>query len=383
MHLHRTARHRDRSILFAAALAGVALVAAACSESADAPPAATSDPVVTESTAVPPANCSTTGGCSLRDAAELADVIVGAAVAPERLDDPDYARTVAEEFTSLTPENHMKWPLVHPTPDEWDFAGADRLVAFAEEHGLAVKGHTLIWGQAVGNGVPEWVMAINDPAELQSVVDDHIATLVGRYAGRIDRWDVVNEPLLTLGAELDPNHFHDVLGADYIADAFRAAHDADPEAKLFLNEHSVETIPAKADALVALVEQLVADGVPIHGVGLQAHQFTGAAPEPGVFEELVATFTAMGLDVAITELDVPLNANGDVELQADVYAQIVRECLAASCSEITVWGVDDSSTWLDGFLGRENTAPLLFDDAFARKATHQVVVEALLAAAPA
>lgn len=218
--------------------------------------------------------------CTLRDAGDAAGVLVGAAVATDRLVEPAYARLVAEEFSSVTPENDMKWPSVHTARGSWNFGPADRLVAFAEEHDLAVRGHTLLWGQDVGNGIPDWVADIDDPHELQAVVDDHISTLVGRYAGRIDRWDVVNEPLETLGADLDANHFLEVLGPGYIAAAFEAAHRADPDARLFLNEHSVEFVPAKAEAFAALVEGLVAEGVPIHGVGLQAHQFSGRPPEP-------------------------------------------------------------------------------------------------------
>jgi endo-1,4-beta-xylanase len=191
----------------------------------------------------------------------------------------------------------------------------------------------------------------------------------------------VNEPIVSLGAELDANHFHQVLGPGYISAAFEAAHLADPDARLFLNEHSVEFLPAKADALVALVEQLVADGVPIHGVGLQAHQFSGRPPEPGVVEDLVSTFTALGLDVALTELDLPVREGGDLTAQADGYRQIVRECLAAGCNEITLWGVHDGSTWLDDFLGEPDTSPLLFDHDFQPKPAHAAVVEELLASA--
>ena len=218
---------RGRHLSLLAAAMAVTLVAGACAgdgrDGGDgaAGPTTTTTTVVRECPIDPEA-------CTLRGAGDAAGVLVGAAVAPGRLDDPAYARLVAEEFSSLTPENHMKWPLVHPEPDVWVFEPADRLVAFAEEHDLAVRGHTLVWGQAVGNGLPDWVAAIDDLDELQAVIDDHISTLVGRYAGRVDRWDVVNEPLESLGAALDANHFLEVLGPDYIASAFEAAHRADP-----------------------------------------------------------------------------------------------------------------------------------------------------------
>ena len=196
----------------------VTLLVGACASRDDA---ATSPSTTTSTTTVGDGCPAVPETCSLRDAGDAAGVLVGAAVDPDRLEDPAYAGLVAEEFSSLTPENHMKWPLVHPAPDVWEFGPADRLVAFAEENDLAVRGHTLLWGQAVGNGMPDWVSAIDDPVELQAVVDDHIPTLVGRYAGRVDRWDVVNEPLVTTGADLDANHFLDVLGPGYIAFCLR------------------------------------------------------------------------------------------------------------------------------------------------------------------
>ena len=317
--------------------------------------------------------------CTLATAADAAGVLVGTAVAPERLDDPAYAALVADEFTSLTPENAMKWPVVHPEPEVWDLGSADRLVDFAQDNGLGVRGHTLVWGQDLGNGVPDWLAAVDDPPELQAAIDDHITTVVGRYAGRVDRWDVVNEPLEVAGTQLDANHFLDVLGPGYIAAAFETAHRADPDARLFLNENAVEFVPAKAEALVALVEGLVADGVPIHGVGLQGHQFSGRPPAPGVLEALITRFTDLGLEVAITELDLPLLDDGDLGAQAEGYRQIVRECLDAGCTEITVWGVYDGATWLDDFLGREDTSPLLFDEGFSPKPAHAAVVEELIA----
>lgn len=373
-------RHRW-GVRAASVVAGVALsvgAAGACTGT-DGNAAATSTTVRTTTVGVEEQCPEDPSTCTLRSAGEVAEVLVGTAVSAELLDDTDYAALVAREFSSVTPENDMKWPLVQPEPGKCVFEPADRLVDFAEEHDIDVRGHTLVWGQAVGNGIPDWVAAIDDPEELQAVVDDHITTLVGRYAGRVDRWDVVNEPLEVAGAQLDANHFLEVLGPDYIAAAFRAAHEADPAARLFLNENSVEFVPAKADALVELVEGLVADGVPIDGVGLQAHQFSGQPPAPGVIEQLVNRFSELGLEVALTELDLPVGEDRDVAGQADGYRQIVRECLGAGCTEITVWGVHDGVTWLDDFLARPNTAPLLFDEELEPKPARSAVIEELLA----
>lgn len=353
--------------------------AGACAGGNDSDSAARPTTTMTTTTNVVVDECpADPAACTLRGAGDAADVLVGAAVAADRLDDPAYAWLVAEEFSSLTPENDMKWTVVQPERDVWVYGPADRLVDFAEEHEMAVRGHTLVWGQDVGNGLPDWVAEIDDPEELRAVVGDHISTLVGRYAGRVDRWDVVNEPLELVGANLDANHFLEVLGPGYIGDAFEAAHRADPDARLFLNENSVEFVPAKAEALVSLVEELVADGVPIDGVGLQAHQFSGQPPEEGVIDTLVSQFEDLGLEVALTELDLPVPEGGDWAAQADGYRQIVRDCVDAGCNEITVWGVYDGATWLDDFLGRDGTSPLLFDRDFEPKPAHAAVIEELL-----
>ena len=341
-------------------------------------------------TSFPPADKCHPGTASLREAGCRLDVLVGGAVSPTVLDDDEARAVIARELSSVTPENELKWTVVQPARGQFDFAGADRLVDFASANGIRVKGHTLVWDQAAGNGIPPWVADINDPVELDQVLATHINTVMGRYAGRIARWDVVNEPLVSVGADRNRGHFAQVLGPRYIARAFELARAADPHAKLYLNEHSAEASPARADALVALVTELVNQGVPIDGVGLQTHLFTGNPPEPGVIDGLVRRLRMLGLDVAITELDVPLPAGLDagaatdaaLNRQAAIYAQIVGECLAAGCREITMWGVDDAHTWFDGFLKRTDTRPLLFDARLQPKPAYQAVLATLTAAPP-
>lgn len=330
------------------------------------------------------------GTATLREAGCGIEVLVGAAVRPALLDSEGTRSIIEREFSSVTPENELKWTVVQPSRGQFDFVPADRLLDFASANGISVKGHTLVWDQAAGNGIPQWVADIADPAELDQVLQDHITTVMGRYAGRITRWDVVNEPLVGFGTERYQGHFAQVLGPRYIAHAFELARAADPHAKLYLNEHSVEASPARADALVALVAELVDQGVPIDGVGLQTHLFTGNPPEPGVIEGLVRRLRSLGLDVSITELDVPLPpglesdtaTEAGLRRQADVYRQVVGECLAAGCNEITMWGVDDAHTWLNTYLDRVDTRPLLFDAGLQPKPAHRAVLDALLEAPP-
>jgi endo-1,4-beta-xylanase len=295
----------------------------------------------------------------LRRLAERDHLVVGAAVTSSALvHDDRRARLVATQFDSVTPEFEGTWRRLEPADGDERFGPLDAIVDFAADHHLGVRGHALVWDRS--DALPRWVRSIADPARLAAVVDRHVRSVVGRYAGRVDRWDVVNEPLQATGDRLHRGHLLAVLGRRWIADAFRSAHAADPTASLWLNESNVERDPGKATALVDLVGRLVADGVPIDGVGLQMHLLSGRPTEPGVVASLVRRLRALGVEVAVTELDVPRPASGSTAAQAVAYRRVVDECRSAGCSEITTWGVDDGHTWLDRELGRRGTDPLLF-----------------------
>lgn len=320
--------------------------------------------------------------CTLRQLADQVPLRFGAtAEAPQLLEEP-YARTLAAEHSSVTPENAMKWYAVQPAPGQWEFAGADAIVAFAEAHDMEVRGHTLVWAQDAFT--PDWVEAISDPVELRARVEEQITTVMSRYAGRVHRWDVVNEPLASGGAGLSDSVFWDVLGPDWVADAFRTAHAVDPDAELWLNEYGSDWIPAKHDALVDLARELVEAGVPIDGIGLQTHRLSPDGPDPATFRAQIQDFVDLGLRVAITELDVPIAPTDPTGLvrQAEAYARIVGACLEVpGCDEVTTWGVTDADTWLDtqGILPVP-TRPLLFDDQMRPKPAYEAVREVLAAA---
>ena len=154
------------------------------------------------------------------------------------------------------------------------------------------------------------MLAIDDRTELRAAVTDHIRTVMRRYRGAVDRWDVLNEPLQTLGADLYDNHFRQVFGDDYISEMFAIAHEADPAARLFLNESTVELLPDKAAALVALVKDLREHGAPIDGVGIQAHLVAGTV-DSGAVRRLIDDLEGLGVEVAITELDIPITSSAD------------------------------------------------------------------------
>ena len=200
----------------------------------------------------------------LAQAAREAGLQVGAAIDYNL--DATRLEIAAREFTSATTENSLKWRPLSPAPGVYDFSNADQAVDWAVQAGLRVRGHTLFWDRL--NGSPSWlageVAAAADPESyLAQLMETHALTVVGRYAGQIAQWDVVNEPLALLGGGFDPqNIFYQTLGEEYLDIAFHAAHLADPQAKLFLNETLVETLPNKFDALIGLAERMLARGVP-------------------------------------------------------------------------------------------------------------------------
>lgn len=333
-----------------------------------APPAraATCDPVVPET-------------CTLRELAGLLGMRVGSTLEPDQVVDAGYRDTLLREFNSITPENALKWYSVRPAPETWSFDGADAVVDTAASNGLEIRGHTLVWAQDAFT--PDWVEGVTDPAALEALVDEQITTVMERYRDRVHRWDVVNEPLATVGTGPSDSVYWEVLGPDWVADAFRRAHAVDPGAELWLNETGTDYFPAKHDALLALVADLVAAGVPIHGVGIQGHRFTTDGPDPATLQRQLLDFTDLGLAVAITELDVatdPTDPAG-AERQADAYARIVGSCLAvAGCEEVTMWGLTDRSTWLDGFEALPKpTRPLLFDEELRPKPAYERVRQML------
>jgi endo-1,4-beta-xylanase len=318
--------------------------------------------------------------CTLREVADAAGVRVGAAAQPGLLvADPLYAPTLASEFNSITAENQMKWPSIHPAEDAYDFGPADALVDFAVANDMAIRGHTLLWADPTR--IPDWVAASPDGETLHGWLDDHIRTVVGRYAGTVDSWDVVNEPLDLTSNVLRDNVFMEQLGVDYIAEAFRIAHAADPDAQLFLNEVLVSDPNEKFEAFYDLVVDLLAQGVPIHGVGLQGHVLAGLVqPTPAGLRSVVQAFADLGLVVEITEFDVAMPASGSeaLEIQGRIYRRLLKACLrVTACQGITFWGFTDRYTWIDSTLG-PGRVPLPLDVDYGRKPAYFGARDALV-----
>jgi len=306
---------------------------------------------------------------TLRQIAADAGRFVGAAVEPEHIaNDPEYGPTLAHEFSSLTPENEMKWDTTEPVRGQFDFAPGDALVAFARQHGMRVRGTALFWGRLQ---LPDYVKAAVDADDARAMLTSHITTVVQHWAGHVAEWDVVNEPLTLLGDPgttdgLDDHVMLQKLGPGYIGEALAIAHTADPAAKLYLNDFLVEIPGAKQDRLVRLATDLLAAGAPLHGIGLETHMGFIGFPGGDVLEAAIRRFTDLGLEVELTEVDVPALTRG-LAAQADSYRSIFAACLAVpGCRAVTTWGVSDRYSWLRNF-GAPGEIPLLFDDDWHRK----------------
>jgi endo-1,4-beta-xylanase len=287
----------------------------------------------------------------------------------------NYNMLAAREFNLLATENALKFEIVHPYPDRYNFCEMDTIMAFARKNQLAVRGVPLVWEQQL----TPWLMELSMPQEdWQLLLQDHVTQLVSRYAGRMDEWDVVNEPLTEEGT-LKETIWYQNVGPDYIELALRWAHAANPQAKLFINEFATENLNPKSDALYALAQDLLARGVPLHGIGFQMHLFEHAPPDPAQVAANFARFNALGLEVAITEMDVRVwkpATPEKLEHEAEIFRQMLEACLAANCDTFIVWGVSDKHSWIPYFFP-DYESPLLLDEDYQPKPAYWALWEAL------
>lgn len=322
--------------------------------------------------------------------------------------DTSESELIINEFGSITPENAMKWESTEPTQNNFTFADADAVVDFATSNDKSIRCHTLVWYSQL----PAWVSNSGfDNATLIDVITNHINTVVGRYKGVCNQWDVVNEgkrahkkkkhvtirqsatnrldfPALNEDGTYRDNVFLQVIGEAYIPIAFALAAAADPDARLFYNDYNLEAGTAKAQGAARIVQLVQSYGVRIDGVGLQAHLTSEAtpssdntvAPDLATLTSTLALFTDLGVDVAYTELDVrfltPVTEE-KLAAQAAVYVDVFNSCLAnARCVGVTIWGVSDLYSWIPGVFDGEGAA-LLWDEAFAKKPAYEATLEAI------
>lgn len=298
---------------------------------------------------------------------------------PTRYSD-DELKLAEKHFIAVTPENCMKPERVHPEEDTWRFDQTDALVQWATENKMSVHGHTLVWHAQTH----DWFFRDRDRNDITQRMKDHIDTLVGRYKGKIRSWDVVNEAINDGGNQqtgqtenLRNSKWLQTLGPEFLTLAFKFAHDADPDAILYYNDYNIESGP-KHESSMVLLKRLLADGAPIHAVGIQGHWRSGGVPFNDI-ERAITNYASLGLKVSITELDVTIRgASGgqfggsfggrrsrgstppsveDLNAQAEDYARLfaIFKKYEDVIERVTFWGLNDRRTW------RWGQHPLLFD----------------------
>lgn len=307
---------------------------------------------------------------------EKAKFGIGAAIKTAQLTEGEYAATVRNHFSQITAEWEMKMELIWSSPTGYQWSNADRLVDFAQENGLDVHGHTLLWYRSF----PGWFTnAGYDSTAFEDRVKTYIQTTVGRYRGKVISWDVANEIFNDNGTLRSVNcpvfaTFRDPIG--FYGRCFQYAHEADPEARLFYNDYSVVIAPGKRFAIKNMVTRFRDAGIPIHGIGDQFHYrvTTDRQTMRNGLDDMAST----GLLIHISELDIIVNTQqsdsyvfdaAEQQKQADAYQSIVEgyeNLPQAQKFAITTWGVTDKYTWLTDYW-HVREYPLLFDANYREK----------------
>jgi endo-1,4-beta-xylanase len=319
------------------------------------------------------------------------DFLIGTVLSARTFEKKDTALLdiIKREFNAVTPENAMKWEVIRPELDQWQWDVADQMVDFATQNKLHMVGHTLVWHSQVPANI--FLDKSGQPLgrePLLKLMEEHIQTLVGRYQGRIESWDVVNEAVEDDGSWRQSSWFKQV-GKDFIEQAFRFAHAVDPKAHLVYNDYNT-FVPTKRDAIAAMAKDLKSRGAPIHGLGMQGHIGIGR-PDLSQLEQTIEAFAETGVRVHVTELDIDVlpsvwemsaeianrfEYKPEMDPFKDGITQEMEEQLAERYAElfkiflkhrdkidrVTFWGTSDDASWLNGFPipGRTNY-PLLFD----------------------
>jgi endo-1,4-beta-xylanase len=298
---------------------------------------------------------------TLKAAAEQSGRYFGAAMGQDRLSDSGFLTIANREFDMMTAVNEMKPDATEPSSGQFTFAAGDAIYNWAVQHGMRVRGHTLAWhGQQ-----PAFWRNLSGSA-LRSAMIEHINGVMAHYKGKLAYWDVVNEAFAEDGSRRQSNL--QATGNDWIEAAFRTARAADPSVKLCYNDYNIENWNyAKTQGVYNMIKDFKARGVPVDCVGFQTH-FTGGSSLPSTFQQTLSSFAALGVDVALTEVDVTNAAT-------DQYQGLTQACVnVPRCVGITTWGIRDSDSWR----GSEN--PLLFDRNSNPKPAYTAVLNALNAA---
>ena len=328
------------------------------------------------------------------------DFYIGTALSADQIEEKNTKvdSLIRQEFNAITAENIMKSMFIHPQKDKFDFTEADKFVAYGEKNKMFVHGHTLIWHSQLA----PWIEKIKDSTEMKAFMKEHITTIVSKYKGRINSWDVVNEALNEDGT-LRKSVFSNTLGENFLVDAFKLAAAADPKADLYYNDYNLED-PAKREGAINLVKKIKAAGGKVDGIGSQAHWKLNS-PTLEEVEKSILAYSALGVKVAFTELDITVlpnpwdlkgadvnqNFEGNPKMNpypqklpdsiqdklAQRYADIFKLFLKHKdkISRVTFWGVYDGQSWLNDWpiKGRTNY-PLPFDADLKHKKAYDSIL---------
>ena len=342
---------------------------------------------------------------TLKDTFKEYFLIGAAANAPQiRGENPEAVEVLLREFNSIVAENCMKAEVVQPREGEFDFADADRFIEFGEKNGMFIIGHTLIWHSQA----PKWFFSDKNGKDVSREVmiermRTHINTVVGRYKGRVQGWDVLNEAINDDGT-LRQSKFLQIIGEDYIDLAFQFTHEADPEAELYYNDYSMFK-PEKCATAVAIVNRLKSKGLRIDGIGMQCH-YLMEGPEASEVERSIKEFAKTGAKVMITEMELSIlklpskregaevsateayqaeyNPYADGNIPAEVLEAWEKRYLsyfdvfvrnAEAISRVTLWGIDDNMSWKNDWpMAGRTDYPLLFDREYKAKPVVEKII---------
>ena len=326
--------------------------------------------------------------------------LIGVAINESQIQEKDSLETtlINQEFNSITSENIMKSMFIHPFKDTFDFKMTDKYVAFGEKHNMFIHGHTLIWHSQLA----PWFQEIKDSTLMVAVMENHIRTIVRKYKGKIKSWDVVNEALNEDGS-LRKSIFLDVVGENYLAQAFEWASQEDPNTDLYYNDYNM-TNAEKRQGAINLIKKIQEKGIKIDGVGMQGHWHLNS-PSLEEIEKSILEYASLGIKVAITELDInvlpnpwdlvgaEVSQNFESSEKMNPYANGLPDSIQTKftkryedifklflkhqdkISRVTLWGLNDSQSWLNDWpiKGRTNY-PLLFDRDFHPKSAYDSII---------
>ena len=316
---------------------------------------------------------------TLSSEAERCGILIGAACAVKPLlEEAPYREVLAREFNVVTAENCMKFMYLQPERGRFDFADADRIAAFAREHAMRLRGHTLVWH----NQLPAWLReGTFSKHEAMDLLREHIFTVLEHFRGTAYCWDVVNEALDDNGGWRENSPWYRLIGPEYLTHAFRWAHEADPTIQLVYNDYGMELPGAKSDGCYRMVCELLKQGVPLHGVGFQYHLGVENKLDPAACLANFRRFSALGLDLQFTELDMGIKkpiTDALRQEQADEYASRFRIALeTGAVSAMIFWGFTDRHTWIPAFTKGEFEEPLPFDRDYHPKPAYFAIRETL------